>query len=163
MGHATRRANRPAEKDCNHDWHTLSRLAARTRVHPRIPNTQSFTRRVTRMWTDYPEEIRYVNGKRRYSIEYELWQQMKQRCLNSRHPSFGHYGGRGITIDPAWMVFKNFLADMGRRPSPELTLERKDNDMGYSKGNCCWATRGEQKWNTNKFIQMHKDDYKNIF
>ena len=107
----------------------------------------------------YKREGRIVNGRHRHSPEYELWQTMKSRCLNPKNASYHRYGGRGITIDPAWMDFDIFLADMGRRPDPKLTLERIDNNLGYSKGNCKWATRGEQKWNTNKFIEMHKNDY----
>jgi hypothetical protein len=58
-----------------------------------------------------------------------------------------HYGGRGIAVeDPRWLQFENFLADMGE-PPPGLTLDRRDNERGYCKENCRWATRIEQRNN----------------
>lgn len=46
-----------------------------------------------------------------------------------------------------WLNFKNFLADMGRRPKPALTLERKDGNKSYCKANCIWASRLTQSRN----------------
>jgi hypothetical protein len=82
------------------------------------------------------------------SPEHSNWTAMKNRCLNPNGSDFNRYGGRGITIDPRWInSFEAFYADMGPRPTPEHTLERKDNDQGYSKDNCTWATRKEQARN----------------
>lgn len=78
---------------------------------------------------------------------YSSWQMMKNRCLNPRAEDWAYYGGRGITIDPRWHKFEPFLADMGPRPTPWHTLERVDNSLGYSKGNCIWATRQAQARN----------------
>jgi hypothetical protein len=72
----------------------------------------------------------------------------KQRCLNPKCSDYSYYGGRGITIDPRWLEsFDNFLTDMGVRP-PGMTLERLDNDKGYTKANCVWAPRAAQSNNT---------------
>ena len=65
------------------------------------------------------------------SPEYSSWHSMKQRCLNRNHPHFTYYGGRGITVDPAWMTFSNFLADMGPKPTPRHSIERMNNAKGY--------------------------------
>jgi len=77
---------------------------------------------------------------------YGVWEAMKQRCLNERNPSYKNYGGRGITVFDEWMSFEGFLADMGEQPKG-LTLELCDNNAGYSKANCVWATRAQQSDN----------------
>lgn len=91
---------------------------------------------------------------RAFSLEYESWTCMKTRCLNPNCAAYRIYGGRGIGIDPSWMDFKNFLKDMGKRPSKAYSLERKDNSKGYSADNCKWATCKEQGANrrTNHFV-----------
>lgn len=73
---------------------------------------------------------------------------MKQRCLNPKEARYPDYGGRGITICPQWIVsFERFLADVGEKPSPELSIDRIDNDGNYEPGNVRWATRSEQSAN----------------
>jgi len=79
--------------------------------------------------------------------EYSSWLAMKNRCNNPKHESYERYGGRGISYDPSWSDFKNFLKDMGEKPNPKMELERKDNDKNYCKENCCWATHKEQTRN----------------
>jgi hypothetical protein len=72
---------------------------------------------------------------------------MVQRCTNPNDRGWKNYGGRGIAIeDRGWLQFENFLADMGE-PPPGLTLERRDNDRGYCKANCVWATTVAQRHN----------------
>jgi hypothetical protein len=87
--------------------------------------------------------------------EYRIWQAMKTRCLNPNAINYKHYGGRGITICDRWLhSFNNFYADMGPRPSPKHSVDRKKNDKGYLPENCHWATQKEQcrnKRNTKKY------------
>lgn len=74
---------------------------------------------------------------------YISWHHMKQRCLNPKNHKWEAYGGRGITICKRWHKFENFFADMGERPDG-LSLDRIDNNKGYSKDNCRWATHDVQ-------------------
>jgi hypothetical protein len=79
--------------------------------------------------------------------EYRIWNAMLQRCRNRNNKDYKDYGGRGINVCDDWLLFENFIRDMGRRPHKSLTLERNENDKGYSKSNCRWATRKEQRAN----------------
>lgn len=74
---------------------------------------------------------------------YETWRHMKDRCLNNKTGCYLDYGGRGIKIDEKWLKFENFLSDMGNRPKGK-TLDRIDNNKGYYKENCRWATYEQQ-------------------
>jgi len=80
------------------------------------------------------------------TTEHMAWENMRRRVK----PDFRYhvnYFDRGITCCARWGRFKNFLADMGLKPSPELTLERRDNNKGYSPDNCYWASRSVQNEN----------------
>ena len=82
---------------------------------------------------------------RRATKEYAAWSGMKTRCGNPKHNRWKNYGGRGIRVCDRWLnSFENFLADMGRKPLPELSLDRIDNDGDYEPGNVRWATATEQ-------------------
>ncbi len=82
--------------------------------------------------------------------EYTAWLSMRQRCVNTKHPCYAGYGGRGITVCERWDLFENFISDMGKRPSPRHEIERLNNDKGYYPDNCAWKTRFEQMRNTRK-------------
>jgi hypothetical protein len=81
------------------------------------------------------------------SPEYVSWCQMRDRCSNPKNKRYPRYGGRGIAVCERWGDFSLFLLDIGKRPSPDHTLDRKNNDGNYEPGNCRWATRAEQNNN----------------
>lgn len=84
--------------------------------------------------------------------EYRSWQAMLTRCTNPNTSCFKYYGGRGITVCERWLSFENFLADMGRKPTNDHSIDRyPNNDGNYEKSNCRWATRSQQVNNSRRW------------
>jgi hypothetical protein len=84
-----------------------------------------------------------------------IWKSMKKRCCNINTQHYKYYGGRGIKVCDRWLSsFENFLEDMGEKPKGGYSLERINNELGYSIDNCKWAKAVEQMNNTrhNKFV-----------
>lgn len=76
--------------------------------------------------------------------EYMVWKAMKGRCANPKSKDYPNYGGRSIRVCDRWRnSFINFLEDMGECPLG-YSLDRVNNNKGYSENNCRWATREEQ-------------------
>jgi hypothetical protein len=96
---------------------------------------------------------------RNVSPEYLAWLSMRVRTTNTSAPGAKDYALRGITVCPSWEnSFKQFLDDMGRKPSQKHSLDRVDNSLGYSKENCRWATASEQNRNKrNNVIVVYQD------
>ena len=101
--------------------------------------------------TDAMRRINLKHGEARagqQSAEYHIWAGMKRRCDNANDTSYRRYGGRGIRVCRRWREsFTAFLGDMGRRPSPQHTLDRIKGARGYYPGNVRWATPLEQSRN----------------
>lgn len=100
-------------------------------------------------------KIEYVNssdidnGKQppRGDLTIESWRGMKERCSNPNSTGYKYYGAKGVKVCDRWLGkdgFNNFLADMGERPSKELTLDRINPFGDYEPSNCRWADRRTQ-------------------
>ena len=90
-----------------------------------------------------------------YRGEFNSWRQaMIARCTDPNYRRFDLYGGRGITVCDRWRMFRNFLEDMGPKPTRKHSLDRKDSNGNYEPGNCRWATQKEQMNNTSKNVLL---------
>jgi len=95
-------------------------------------------------------------GKFFHKKEYYVWNNMRRRCYEPSNKSWEDYGGRGITVCDRWKSFDSFIEDMGSKPEG-MSLERTDNNLGYSPSNCVWATRKRQSNNRRNNIMVHMD------
>lgn len=98
------------------------------------------------------------HGMRRTKI-YKVWCSMKERCQNPHNKRYPRYGGRGIAVCPEWSnSFKAFYEWASAAGYSEgLSIDRVDNDKGYSPDNCRWATRKVQNRN---YSRNHMITYK---
>ena len=95
----------------------------------------------------------YIHGMS-YSKEHNTWKGIKARCYIESATGYKNYGGRGITVCKRWRIdFLNFFNDMGKCPEG-FSLERTNNNKGYSKANCKWATKSEQVRNKRNTVKL---------
>lgn len=89
-----------------------------------------------------------ARSKGRRTPEYRAWEGMKRRCKETKTKDSKNYRERGITVCDRWLnSFEEFLKDVGMRPGPGYTIDRKNNNTGYEPGNVRWATHVEQNNN----------------
>ena len=88
----------------------------------------------------------------RVTPELTSWMGMNNRCNNPRGQDYKDYGGRGIRICERWKLYENFLADLGRKPSPRHSIDRIDVNGDYEPENCCWATPVQQRRNQRRYL-----------
>lgn len=89
-----------------------------------------------------------------HTSEYFTWSNIRNRCNNSNDTEYQLYGGRGIRVCNRWRSFANFYADMGPKPGPEYSIDRKDSNKGYSPTNCRWATQKTQQNNRRNNVRV---------
>lgn len=140
----------------NAHWHCMCDCGNKTIVSGAMLRKKSTTSCGCRR-----KEVSFELGKatKRHGMEgtptYNSWQSMKVRCGDIKHISYPNYGGRGISVCERWMLFDNFLSDMGVRPK-ETTLDRIDTNGNYEPINCRWSTLLVQHRNTraNKYFDF---------
>jgi hypothetical protein len=99
--------------------------------------------------------------KKRHRRLKVRWRMMIDRCHNPYARDYPSYGGRGITVCEQWRTsFQAFIEDMGY-PPPSMSLERRDNNAGYTPANCCWATNIQQVRNqrSNRLVTLNNETH----
>jgi hypothetical protein len=90
---------------------------------------------------------------------YSTWRNMLGRCNNPKDAGYRRYGGRGIKVCKRWTKsFAAFVKDMGPKPSPKHSIDRRNNDGNYKPGNCRWATMKEQQRNRSDNVIITIDE-----
>lgn len=87
---------------------------------------------------------------------YRVWAGMWRRCRATTGEHWLNYGARGIGVCARWNLFENFKSDMEDTYRDGLTIDRKDNNLGYCPGNCRWSTPSQQQNNkrTTKWLTL---------
>lgn len=97
---------------------------------------------------------RLIHGETKTRL-HSIWRGMLSRCLNKNEKCFKHYGGRGITVCPAWLeyvAFRDWALTNGY--ADKLSIERKDCNKGYCPENCEWIPVNRQPANCRNTIRV---------
>lgn len=86
---------------------------------------------------------------------YRMWRSMIYRCENPKHNAYKNYGGRGITVCEEWHDFETFKKWVEEtKPYENATVDRIDNNKGYSPQNCRWVDMSIQANNRNNNLSI---------
>lgn len=130
---------------------------------------KEFRSRVSRIKTGYTKSCgchrtksTTTHGLKNHRL-YRVWFDMKKRCLDINNKAYEYYGGRGIKVCDRWLDIKNFIDDMYDTFQEGLSLDRIDNNKGYSPDNCRWATKETQSRNTRKIRSNNTSGYRGVY
>lgn len=117
------------------------------------------------------KEREAIHGHSRGGVKsptYKTWESIKTRCNPNNNTNNEHYADKGITVCDRWLEsFENFLEDMGDKPSKDMSIDRIDNEKGYSKENCRWSTIEQQARNKSyskiwKYCDITAESYRQL-
>ena len=113
------------------------------------------TRKGSKSCADCANAAKTVHGLTDSRV-HNIWMRMLQRTTNKNCDDYTRYGYGLVGVDPAWLNFEQFYADMGEPTSALHSIDRIDNSLPYTKTNCRWATATEQARNktSNKLIEF---------
>jgi hypothetical protein len=102
-------------------------------------------------WKDEKTSARRKKHGFSQSTMYGRYKEMIKRCYIPDHPEYKNYGGRGIKVCERWLEsIENYVEDMNFPPFEKAQIDRINNDLGYSKENCRWATPQQNSLNKRK-------------
>lgn len=93
---------------------------------------------------------------------FKVWYMMIDRCTNQNNKAYKYYGAMGITVCAHWLNPENFINDMFPTYQEGLSIDRIDNNKGYFKSNCRWATKNTQSRNTRKLMSTNTSGYRGV-
>lgn len=93
---------------------------------------------------------------------YQTWNGMIQRCNNKNSKNYKHYGARGINVCDEWLNVQSFINDMYPSYKEGLSIDRIDNNKGYSKDNCRWSDKSTQVRNTRRIQSNSTTGYRGV-
>ncbi len=129
-------------------WKHLYRCVCGKEVARKGSDVDSGRTKSCGCWNVRVTKARNTTHAMRYTAEYTTWRGMKTRCYNPNATGYEDYGGRGITVAAEWLdSFETFYKDMGSKPDSSYSIDRIDNNKGYSKDNCRWASKATQTYN----------------
>ena len=108
----------------------------------------------------------HIKSKRTHGLTkhrlYDTWNNMMKRCYVKTNNNYASYGGRGITVCDEWKNTENFINDMYSSYKEGLTLDRENNNLGYSKDNCRWVNQKIQSRNTRVLRINNSSGYRGV-
>lgn len=105
------------------------------------------------------EYIKHNKTKHRL---YARWREMLLRCHDHESKDYKNYGARGISVCKEWRDINVFIDDMYPTFQEGLTLDRIDNNLGYYKENCRWATKSTQNRNQRVLNSSNTSGYRGV-